>query len=344
MKGTKAILRVLSDPTRKSLPVVLKEITAFCLLNREGPTRYVNNLLYRKEAGDPLKYISKREAKRIHKYQRDAAIGQFFGNKILSYLHLQNTDVRLPRLMGYNVGGHFTSPEGRRSILLVEEFRDLLEDMLEQYSSVFMKPATGAGGGGIIEFSSKGLDQLDIHKIHRRVIATSNIFQERIRQHPDIDLIYARSVNTMRVMTCLREGKAEVISAVMRFGTRGNHIDNASSGGIFIGVDLSSGKLMPPARQYLRSGGGLFMTHPDTDYPFKDFTVPCFEEVKEMALKANRTLPYKIVGWDIAVSDEGPVIVEANDWPNFDLVDVSYGGYKAHPTFGPYLKEILSVA
>ena len=29
-----------------------------------------------------------------------------------------------------------------------------------------------------------------------------------------------------------------------------------------------------------------------------------------------------MIGWDIALSDKGPLIIEANRWPGFDLVQV----------------------
>ena len=45
----------------------------------------------------------------------------------------------------------------------------------------------------------------------------------------------------------------------------------------------------------------------------------------------------RIIGWDVAISITGPIIVEGNSDYAIRVNDQAYGGYLAHPV----LKEIL---
>lgn len=60
---------------------------------------------------------------------------------------------------------------------------------------------------------------------------------------------------------------------------------------------------------------------PDTGVAFNGFQIPCFEQAKEMvllaALESDKIL---VVGWDVAISDKEPVIIEGNRRPGFDMV------------------------
>lgn len=336
-----AILRIYHDRGRKPLRTIVKEVASYCISNKETPSGYVNRMLYRKSAGDPRAYIANSEGRKIHLYQRNRAIGQFFANKVLFYFHLSRAGLPLPKFVGYNVAGQFCLPTTSRSIAKLSEFRALMEELMLDCPRIFVKPALGAGGANIFELTRENLDESVLSAAHEKIVKTSYIFQERVCQHSKLDAVYAGSVNSMRVMTWMQGNSVEVLSAVIRFGAGGNFVDNVSNGGMFVGIDLSTGKLEGPARQYLKTGGHLFTAHPDSGVSFADFTVPCFTEVMETAKEGCRHLPYKLIGWDIAVAEDGPVILEANDWPNLDLVQIAYGGYKSHPTFGPFVEQIL---
>ena len=42
--------------------------------------------------------------------------------------------------------------------------------------------------------------------------------------------------------------------------------------------------------------------------------------VKEASLESDKIL---LVGWDVAITDEGPLIIEGNRRPGFDIVQVA---------------------
>jgi len=69
---------------------------------------------------------------------------------------------------------------------------------------------------------------------------------------------------------------------------------------------------------------GLQTIHEETaHYIRRGYVLPCFEEAKQMVLEAClEDSNICMIGWDIALSDKGPLIIEANRWPGFDLVQV----------------------
>lgn len=63
--------------------------------------------------------------------------------------------------------------------------------------------------------------------------------------------------------------------------------------------------------------------HPATNVKFDGFKIPYWNEIKELVLKAAMVNPdVKVVGWDVAISNKGPLLIEANRRPGFDLVQV----------------------
>ena len=60
-----------------------------------------------------------------------------------------------------------------------------------------------------------------------------------------------------------------------------------------------------------------------TNIKFDGFQIPYWEEIKEMVLKAALVNDkVNLVGWDVAISKNGPLIIEGNRGPGFDLVQI----------------------
>ena len=54
--------------------------------------------------------------------------------------------------------------------------------------------------------------------------------------------------------------------------------------------------------------------HPDTNIQFSDFLVPQFEEAKQLCIKAHKVFnSIHSIGWDVAVTENGPCLIEGND-------------------------------
>lgn len=155
------------------------------------------------------------------------------------------------------------------------------------------------------------------------------IVQEALAQHDSISRINPGSINTIRLATVKNHGQIEVFGAVMRFGTsKTGCVDNSAAGGICVGVDCQTGKLMKYG--FYKPGFGLKTeSHPDSRVTFEGFEIPFFQEAVNHAIEAHRKLPrIHSIGWDIAISPTGPVFIEGNDNWELKSMQASYGGLK----------------
>lgn len=114
-------------------------------------------------------------------------------------------------------------------------------------------------------------------------------------------------------------------------------MDNASSGGCFVGIDLASGTLREYAYTLPKHGGLRFTQHPDTGIAFRGFQVPCLGQALQLVEVAATLVPDRIVGWDVAVAPDGPALGNSN----YDtrVSEVAYGGYLRNPVYQRVLSE-----
>jgi len=139
------------------------------------------------------------------------------------------------------------------------------------------------------------------------------LFQHRIEQHPLMSRLNASSVNTMRLISFCIDGQATVLHGVLRIGVAPSHVDNWAAGGLIASIDLERGELRGDG--FFKPGaGGRTPAHPVSGIRFDGFVLPHFAAAMAMVKRLHEYLPqiYSI-GWDVAISTDGPLIVEGND-------------------------------
>ena len=121
-----------------------------------------------------------------------------------------------------------------------------------------------------------------------------------------------------------------------------SHIDNISSGGCQVGIDLQTGKLKKYGYSLIQTVGVEVMTeHPITGTVFEDFSLPYFSQIKELAIKTARLMPgLRLIGWDVAIGESGPILIEGNSDYDLSGNDLADEGYMANNVFRKVLKEI----
>lgn len=136
------------------------------------------------------------------------------------------------------------------------------------------------------------------------------IMEPVLENHPDIKKIHPASLNTIRIPVLFTEGHFKIIAACIRFGRDGSLVDNIDSGGMTAEVDLDTGVIMTPAIDH---AGNQYIVHPTTGEIIVGLRIPFWDAVKELVLKAAEITPkVQYVGWDVAVTSEGPILIEGN--------------------------------
>ena len=144
---------------------------------------------------------------------------------------------------------------------------------------------------------------------------TSYLIQKKIIQHREISKLYSESVNTLRIITVKRSRTStpEVFTCLMRIGTHlSGSVDNWAAGGLAVGIQKKG--MLKKEAFYKPMYGTRVFSHPDTGIVFEGYEIPFFEEAKELAVKAHSCLENMFaIGWDVAITEEGPLLIEGND-------------------------------
>lgn len=145
----------------------------------------------------------------------------------------------------------------------------------------------------------------------------SLIFESVVQQTKQLSSFNSSSVNTLRFMTTLYpDGSARVIAVFMKIGRLGKCVDNAGAGGnIDACVDLETGEI-----KYAIQFDGWrrvkdIEKHPDSGIQLNGTIINHWNEIKSEVIRFQQAFPFcKAAGWDIALTEEGPVVVEVNDF------------------------------
>ena len=66
-----------------------------------------------------------------------------------------------------------------------------------------------------------------------------------------------------------------------------------------------------------------YTEHPETHHKFVGEQLPMTQEAIALAFTAARRLPQvAYVGWDIAITPNGPALIEGNPFPGHDLLQL----------------------
>lgn len=210
---------------------------------------------------------------------------------------------------------------------------DLMNYFMNNDVDAFLKKIDGECADGVYSIKTKNgkilIDGHTFNTLHEICGGGVFLLQDRLKsQHADISAIYPHSINTIRLVTVtnLHTKEVEVLGAVLRVGASGNHVDNWAVGGLAIGIDLSANKLRKYG--YYKPGYGIKTDrHPDTGIIFSGYTIPFMSEAINTAIQFHKRLRnIHSIGWDIAITENGPCFIEGNDNWEISNLQVSSQG------------------
>lgn len=145
------------------------------------------------------------------------------------------------------------------------------------------------------------------------------IVQERLTNHPDLEAMGGgASLHSIRLNTIVaRDGTARLLFANLKLALGGDVSDNfqgGATGNGIIEVDRDDGRLGPLVLPNPGPAGLLRRADsPLTGAPVRGRVLPDWEAARRLVVEAApHFLPYRALGWDVALTPRGPVVVEAN--------------------------------
>ncbi len=208
-------------------------------------------------------------------------------------------------------------------------------DFVKKNPVIIAKPIDGEGGNGIEKYTVSSSD--DISSIYNTIKSKKQFLVEAfVKQHMDMNTLYANSVNTMRMFTFYKDGKGHFLQATLKIGN-GGVIDNFSNGGMYTFVE-EDGTVAVPA---IDKNDTVYKNHPITNTNIVGFKVPMFAEAVDLVERAAEVVPQiAYVGWDVAISENGPVIIEGNCFPGVFQKKASFNKDKIGliPKYSQYME------
>lgn len=263
----------------------------------------------------------------IDPHFNDWTAAKYLDNKCL-YMRLFPT-VPQPRTVAFRMNGCWLDEN-----YLPISVETVHSRFAAQKELVIKRATESLGGKGVYFVSGKDIATEAFRLI--KDIKGDIVVQESFQQHPAMAKLNSESVNTVRVLSLLKDNQVSILSVIIRMGINGARVDNASSGGITCGV-TESGRLKEIAYS---AAGDRFKEHPTTHLPFDSVTIPAFDELKNLVVRLHNSFPvFRLVSWDIAIDVLGrPTLIEANLCNGeLDFHQLNNG-----PVFGDNTERILA--
>lgn len=202
---------------------------------------------------------------------------------------------------------------GRDFVDLRETKYDDFVKFLSNKKSVFIKKHNSFGGDGIEKVVlSKKTDLVELYgKLSKN---KQYLIEDTIIQHDYLNKINPNVVNTIRLVTLIKDGKAHVIGNTIRLNTGEEEVISCHD--IFGSLD-NDGNLLG---NIVDDDCHIYKEHPLTKFKFDNMKIPYIKEAIKLVEKAAKVVPeIRYVGWDVAITPTGPVIIEGNFYPSYGL-------------------------
>ena len=204
-----------------------------------------------------------------------------------------------------------------REILYVPECGEKkFLDFVKKHHTVITKPDVGSCGRNIqIHKYTSDEEALAFFK----TLPPDTICEEYIKQHQKLGSLNPHSVNSIRICSLCDNGNVEFISAAVRSGgTADSIVDNINQRGIGAKVDIQSGVVIGKGYDY---HGRSYIYHPVTGTQIVGLSIPYWDEALELIRKTHLDVAdCPFLGWDIAIAENGPEIIEINGAPGTKLM------------------------
>ena len=194
--------------------------------------------------------------------------------------------------------------------------------------------------------SGKQVDVIETRKLSfdefTRVIKQNkyNLAEEAIENIDVIKSLNPTSLNTLRILTIHSDKSFNVLFACLRVGYIGGVVDNISRGGSSAKIDVETGIIENKfcCNEYRKNDytqiGALKL----------DFDrIPFWNETIAMIKEASKLIPnIHIVGWDVAITPNGPAIIEGNESCDTAVMQY-YNGIEEEGLYPRFLKMIRNI-
>jgi Sugar-transfer associated ATP-grasp len=179
--------------------------------------------------------------------------------------------------------------------------------------------------------------------IARRSREAPILVQPLVKNHPGLADLAEQALMRMRVITCLDQGGSPVLTHAVLSNLCKLETSWPTDIELGAAVDLESGALGLMTGDKAEAWLDWSEDHPITQARVLGRVVPCWDEIRSIALAAHAACRDRaLVGWDIAVGEEGAMLLEGNSYPDVDFLQRSHQCAASDSPLGPLLYARLA--
>lgn len=178
---------------------------------------------------------------------------------------------------------------------------------LQRNPKFLLKACTGTQGQGISLFTT---DSLDPDSFLQEYVGKPFLLEAFIQQHPALAAPNPSSVNTIRIVTARLGADIMLVGAGLRCGGSHSFVDNLHNGGAAYPINLEKGIVSGPGVDFRAEN--TFLRHPSSNYVMPGLAIPYWNTLLQTVREASILTPIGYVGWDVAITETGIEIIEAN--------------------------------
>lgn len=293
-------------------------------VGRIGISEYFDYRLYQKDMSFSEKqtFCGYRGQAVLEEILVDERSGILSLDKVTMYLLMKAYGFPIPNMRAVYGLGKRKGPF--RSLDSAEELAAYLRE--PGALPVYVKPSFGGFGRGnslVLKHDGDRLvlgdgSQVAIGEYCQSLKSTADfgwILQEPLQAHPAITKLATEKVSGIRVHTFLSKKGPVITRAVWKINGGKSDTDNwhyGAGGNMIAEIDLNTGCV-----KRVITGVGfteqINPRHPLTGVEFVGFEIPHWEALKNLVLEASFAFRgYICPGWDIAICEDGPKILEVN--------------------------------
>lgn len=312
MKKTLAVIRA---ETHRPTALILLDMFGSYLRYGTGYTDYFRGNFAQITPAEKRTFVTARSFYNILHYLNDQQYIGIFHNKLifsrLFHDYLRREDLNLLRCTDADVAS-----------------------FLQRHPVVFAKDPVGEGGHGVTRVVSAEVP--DAAAFRQQLLQNGQyLLEEGIVQCAEVNELNPNVVCSLRIVTLVKDHQAHLLRTALRMNQ-----DEKNVIGCTDDVYCSIGPDGRIDSNVVDDFGNVYDRHPLTGKKFSEVVLPHMDEAIQMCLRAALEVPQvRYVGWDVAFSVNGPLIVEGNEYPGYGLLQF----YRLTGKRTGHLKEIRDI-
>lgn len=228
-----------------------------------------------------------------------------------------------------------------------------LNAWIAMQDDIIAKPSFRSKGQGVERFVRDGdqwrngerlLEPARLIAHLRRVWARGGVIQKRLPTHAALADMSPGALPTLRIVTCLDEdGVPEICDMALRLSVGGPRpVDNFNAGNLVLAV-TADGRCGPAWRSDGKRPPSRHSRHPGTGAAIEGVRLPDQAAARALAVQAHQRFRqgFTLIGWDVGLTAQGPVLIEGNWNPGTDILQLVNGRGLADSRLGALYRHAL---